>query len=70
MSTNEMPQSLFQLANHSSPYRSNESIRTISFWPFVEAFSFVQSNKKGVENYLPYASHYVISGNVISGHFR
>jgi hypothetical protein len=43
-STNEMPQSLFQLANHISPYRSNESVRTIYFWPFVEALSFVQSN--------------------------
>jgi len=28
-STNEMPQSPFQLANHGSPYRSNESVRTI-----------------------------------------
>jgi hypothetical protein len=43
-STNEMPQSLFQLANHISPYRSNESVRAIYFWPFVEALSFVQSN--------------------------
>ena len=43
-STNEMPQSLFQLANHGSPYRSNECVRTIYFWPFVEALSFVQSN--------------------------
>jgi hypothetical protein len=43
-STNEMPQSLFQLANHDSPDRSNESVRTIYFWPFVEALSFVQSN--------------------------
>jgi hypothetical protein len=43
-STNEMPQSLFQLANHISPYRSNDSVRTIYFWPFVEALSFVQSN--------------------------
>ena len=43
-STNEMPQSPFQLANHGSPYRSNESIRTIYFWLFVEALFFVQSN--------------------------
>ena len=43
-STNEMPQSPFQLANHGSPYRSNESVRTIYFWLFVEALSFVQSN--------------------------
>ena len=43
-STNEMPQSLFQLANHDSPDRSNESVRTIYFWPFVEALSFVESN--------------------------
>ena len=46
-STNEMPQSLFQLANHGSPYRSNESIRTIYFYPFVEALSVVQSNSNG-----------------------
>ena len=43
-STNEMPQSLFQLANHGSPYRSSESVRTIYFLPFVESLSFVQSN--------------------------
>jgi hypothetical protein len=43
-STNEMPQSPFPLANHGSPYMSNESIRTIYVWPFVESFSFVQSN--------------------------
>ena len=30
-STNEMPQSFFQLANHSFPYRSKESVRTIDF---------------------------------------
>ena len=27
-----------------SPYRSNESVRSIYFWPFVETLSFVQSN--------------------------
>jgi hypothetical protein len=43
-STNEMPQSLSQLANHISPNRSNESVRTIYVWPFVETLSFVQSN--------------------------
>ena len=43
-STNELPQSLFQLANHISPYRSNESVRTIYAWPFVETLSFIQSN--------------------------
>ena len=41
-STNEMAWSPFQLANHGSPYRSNESVRTIYFWPFVESLSFVQ----------------------------
>ena len=41
-STNEMPQSLFQLAaNHGSPYRFNESVRTIYNWPFVESLYFV-----------------------------
>jgi hypothetical protein len=39
-STNEMPQSPFQLANHGSPYRSNESIRTIYFWLFVFEYIF------------------------------
>jgi hypothetical protein len=43
-STNEMPQSPFPLANHGSPYMSNESVCTIYFWPFVESLSFVQSN--------------------------
>jgi hypothetical protein len=43
-STNEMPQSPFPLANHGSPYMSNESVCTIYFWPFVESRSFVQSN--------------------------
>ena len=41
-STNEMPQSLFQLANNGSPYRFNESVHTFFFrWsPFVRPIKF------------------------------
>ena len=54
-STNEMPQSLFYLTNDGSPYRSNESVRTIYFSqslnPFhssnqIQTFTFVFPNLK------------------------
>jgi hypothetical protein len=52
-STNELPQSLFQLANYISPYRSNESVRTIYAWPFVETLSVVQSNSNVNLSFFP-----------------
>jgi hypothetical protein len=43
-STNEMPQSLFQLANHISPYRSNESV-LVQFMFYHSLKPFPSSNQ-------------------------
>ena len=74
-STNELPQSLFQLANYISPYRSNESVRTIYAWhslkPFlssnqIQTLTFLFSNLEIVI----FASAFIVTGRVYLVEYR